>query len=245
MRIVVSLTTIPTREHSLLKTIKSIQSGTVLPDIIYVNIPVKYVRFKEQFDPDVKKDLQSMKGVQVNDIQEERGSLDKIIPILKLEQDPDTCIVIVDDDASYSSRFIEGLVTGYSQYQTVVGYSGIAYPETAIRQTGQLRYILIQGHGQMTEILEGSFGVLFPRRVFNNFLDFEPMTAENTKMYLSDDYVFSKYLDTQGVIKRIVWYPWAGRKGDDWKTVVAWNENSQTYSLSSLGNLERYLTVKL
>lgn len=243
MRIVVSLTTIPTREQSLLKTIKSIQSGTVVPDVIYVNIPLTYVRFKEQFDPSVKKELQTMQGVKVNDVQEEHGALDKIIPVLKLEQDPDTCIIIVDDDASYSPRFIEGLVTGYSQFQTVVGYSGIAYPETAIRLSGQLRYILHQGHGQFSEILEGSFGVLFPRRVFNNFADVKPMTAENTAMYLSDDYVFSKYLDSQGVNKRVVSYPWAGRKGDDWSTIVSWNENSQTYSLSSLGNLERYMLV--
>jgi len=245
MRVVVSLTTIPTREQSLLKTIKSIQAGTVVPDVIYVNIPVKYVRFKEQFDPYVKKELQTMQGVKVNDVQEEHGALDKIIPVLNLEQDPDTCIIIVDDDASYSPRFIEGLVSGYYEFQTVVGYSGIAYPETAIRLSGHLRYILQQGHGQTAEILEGSFGVLFPRRVFDNFVDVEPMTAENTNMYLSDDYVFSKYLDSQGVNKRIVWYPWAGRKGDDWSTVVSWNENSQTYSLSSLGNLERYLAVKL
>lgn len=244
MRIVVSLTTIPTREQSLLQTIKSIQSGTVLPDIIYVNIPVHYVRFREEFDENIKNELRSMKGVHVNDVLEERGALDKIIPVLKLEQDPDTHIVIVDDDAYYGPRFLEGLVKGYNEFQTVVGYSSIAYPETAIRQTGRVCYMLIQGHGQFAEIMEGSFGVLFPRHVFNNFSEFPPMTVNNTNIYLSDDYVFSKYLDKQNVRKRVVYYPWAGRRGDDWSTIVSWNDNSQTYALSSLGNLERYLEVK-
>ena len=46
MRVVVTLTTIPTREDSVLKTVKSIFNGSVKPDVIYVNLPEWYPRFK-------------------------------------------------------------------------------------------------------------------------------------------------------------------------------------------------------
>ena len=54
MRVVVTLTTIPTREESLIKTIKSIQDGTVKPDAIYVNLPEWYPRFKCAPDPNLE-----------------------------------------------------------------------------------------------------------------------------------------------------------------------------------------------
>jgi hypothetical protein len=103
----------------------------------------------------------------------------------------------------------------------------------------------VQGHGKDTEILEGGFGVLFPRYVFDSFPLFYPMTKNNTNMYLSDDYVIGKFLDSKGFKKKVIYHSWAGRAGDDWSTICSWNEGSQTHSLSKLGNLERYMELNL
>jgi len=46
MRVVVTLTSIPSREENVVKTVESIQNGTVKPDCIYVNLARYYPKFK-------------------------------------------------------------------------------------------------------------------------------------------------------------------------------------------------------
>jgi hypothetical protein len=240
VRVVVSLTTIPTREESVLKTIESIQKGTYHVNDIYVNLPEWYPRFKCGPDPNLESKLVSM-GVKVNKCKD-YGSLTKLIPILNIETDPETLIVIVDDDMTYQPRVIEGLIRANEEFKCPVGYSGIAYPGTALKHLGHLGFILFQGHSQRTEILECAFGVLFPRKDLEGFPKHPPMDEYSDPcLYLTDDYIFSKFFDSKKIEKRIACYPWAGRRGDDWSTIWEQNPDSQTYSLSRDGNLERYL----
>jgi hypothetical protein len=82
MRVVVSLTTIPTREDSVIKTIESIQTGTYRVNEIYVNLPEWYPRFGRGPDPNLETKLVSM-GVKVN-ICKDYGSLTKLVPILDI-----------------------------------------------------------------------------------------------------------------------------------------------------------------
>jgi len=243
MRVVVTLTTIPTREESVVQTIQSLHAGTVKPDAIYVNLPEWYPRFKCAPDPHVEPILKSL-GVTVNRCKD-YGSLTKVIPTLSLETDPDTLLVIVDDDVRYQPRFLEGLMKGHEEFKCPVGYSGIAYPETVLRHYGHLRFHVFYGHGTRTEILECAFGVAYSRTFFWGFPIPEPMTEQSDRsMYTTDDFVFSKFFDSKGLEKKIVCYPWAGRVGDDWSTIWTQNEGSQTHSLSRDGNLENYLKVK-
>jgi hypothetical protein len=242
VRVVVTLTTIPTRESSIIKTIESINSGTVKPDIIYVNLPIWYPRFNCPPDPNLGSKLKIM-GVHVNSC-EDYGSLTKLVPILELEKDPETLIVVLDDDMTYGPRVIEGLVKAHEEFKCPVGYSGIGYPKTAMRYLGKNGFVLFQGHGKNTEILECAFGVLFPRRCLDGFPSVEPMKPDSEKcLYTTDDFIFSKFFDSRGVPKKIACYPWAGRFGDDWSTLWSQNPNSQTHALSS-ENLENYLKVE-
>jgi len=240
VRVVVSLTTIPTREESVIKTIESIQKGTYRVNDIYVNLPVWYPRFKCGPDPNLESKLVSM-GVKVNKCKD-YGSLTKLIPILDIETDPETLIVIVDDDMTYQPRVVEGLVRANEEFKCPVGYSGIAYPETAIQYMGHPGFILFQGHGKSTEILECAFGVLFARKHLEGYPVPEPMTPHSDKcLYTTDDYMFSKFFDSKSIEKKVACYPWAGRRGDDWSTIWVQNSGSQTHSLSRDGNLQNYL----
>jgi len=244
VRVVVTLTTIPTREDSVIKTIESIQAGTYKVNEIYVNLPEWYPRFGRGPDPNLETKLVSM-GVKVNTCKD-YGSLTKLVPILDIETDPETLIVVLDDDVTYNKRVVEGLVRANEQFKCPVGYSGIAYPDTAIKHLGHNGFILFQGHGQKTEILECAFGVLFPRKCLDGFPVPEPMTPDSDKyMYLTDDFIFSKFFDSKGIEKKIACYPWAGRRGEDWSTIWTQNEGSQTHSLSRDGNLENYLKASL
>jgi hypothetical protein len=185
-------------------------------------------------------------GVIVN-VCKDYGSLTKVIPVLDVEKDPETLIVVLDDDVSYQPQVIEGLVHGYLQFRTVVGYSGIAYPETAIQHMGRNGYALYLGHGNCAEILECAFGVLFPRGCLEGFPVPEPMTPESDKcLYLTDDFIFSKFFDSKGIQKRVVCYAWVGRHGDDWSTIWIQNEGSQVHSLSrDENNLINYMSAGL
>jgi hypothetical protein len=245
MRVVVTLTTIPTREDSVIKTIESIQRGTVQPDVIYVNLPEWYPRFKRGPDPNLKTKLRDL-GVTVNECKD-YGVLTKLLPTLDIETDPETLIVIVDDDMNYQHRFLEGLVKGYNEFKCPVGYSGIAYPESVLKAYGHLRYHVFFGHGTRTEMLECSFGFAIPRGVMDGFPKFEPMSDTTEKyVYLSDDYLYTKFMDFKGVPKKVVCYPWAGRVGDDWSTIWIQNSGSQEHALSrDENNLHNFMMAGL
>lgn len=231
MRVVVTLTTIPTREESVVQTIQSLHAGTVKPDAIYVNLPEWYPRFKCGPDPNLKTKLSEL-GVTVNTCKE-YGVLTKLLPTLDIETDPETLLIIVDDDMNYQPRFLEGLVKGYEEFRCPVGYSGIAYPESVLQAYGHLRYHIFFGHGSRTEMLECAFGFAIPRGVMEGFPKLEPMTDTSEKyVYLSDDYLYTKFMDFKGVPKKVVCYPWAGRVGDDWSTIWTQNEGSQAHALS-------------
>jgi len=245
VRVVVTTTTIPTRENSVQKMIQSLKSGTVQPDAIYVNLPDWYPRFKCGPDPNLESKLVSM-GVTVNRCKD-YGVLTKLLPTLELEKDPETLLVILDDDMIYQPRFLEGLVKGYYELRCPVGYSGLAYPETTMRMWGRLGYCLFQGHGQETEMLECAFGMLIPRKDMEGFPAIEPLTETSEKyIYLSDDYLYTKYLEHKGLKKKVVCYPWAGRRGDDWSTIWVQDPDSQTHALSrDDNNLHNFMMAGL
>ena len=130
VRIVTTMTVIPTREVALVKAIMSIQRGNIKPEAMYVNIPNEYVRFEEKIAPWLKPVLEAI-GVTILELEHDRCCLNKILPILSFETDPETLVVTIDDDIIYSPLFIAGLLEAHNKFGGVVGYSGLLYPEKA------------------------------------------------------------------------------------------------------------------
>lgn len=236
VRLVTTMTVIPTREESILGTIKSIQAGTVKPDAMYVNIPRAYIRFRQPLDAGLIPRLRAL-GVHVIELEHDRACLNKILPVLAHETDPETLVVTLDDDMTYTPRFIEGLYEGWKQFGDVVGYSGMYYPETVLRHTGQLRYGIVWGHGNRADILENGFGTMFQLGHLKGFPDLPPLTADvDPVMYISDDYIMGRFFDHKGFPKRVVCHPWIGRTGDDWSSMCTENENAKTFALAASRN---------
>ena len=232
-RIIVTLTTIPSREKAVLKTIESLKNNTIKPDIIYVNLRKVVVRINKEFSENFKDQLLNA-GATINECKD-YGSLTKLIPIINIETDPNTLIITADDDIIYKPRFIEGLVTGYNMFNTVVAYSGIAYPDTALEVLGRVDYLCFQKNGSLTQIVESGFGTIIKREWLNNF----PIVPEETQncnnyMYMCDDYFVSLYFDTVGIKKTIINLPWIGRIGDDWSSICSFIEDdpNNNFSLS-------------
>lgn len=235
-RLVTTMTVIPTREESIVGTIESIQAGTLKPDAMYVNIPREYIRFRQPLDAGLIPKLKEL-GVHVIELEHDRACLNKILPMLAYETDPETLVVTLDDDMTYASRFIEGLYEGWKQFGDVVGYSGMYYPETVLRHTGQLRYGIVWGHGNRADILENGFGTMFQLGVLKGFPDLAPLSADTDPvMYISDDYIMGRFFDHKGVPKRVVCHPWIGRVGDDWTSMCTENANAKTFELATSRN---------
>ena len=217
MRVVVTLSTIPYREKSVVDTIISIKNGTLVPDAIYVNVPTWYPNFNRAPDPNLKTQLENA-GAIVNSCKD-YGTFTKFIPTLEIEKDPDTLIIIIDDDNVYSPHFVAGLVKGYEDFKCPVGYSGISYPESVIQLFGVLKYHLFIGHGMPTEMLECAFGYAFTVADIQGFHDIQPMNMSIKFFYFSDDYVLSRFFKE----KKVVFYDVIGRCGDDCSSICTQN----------------------
>jgi hypothetical protein len=160
---------------------------------------------------------------------EDMGTLTKSIPTLKYETDPETLFIVIDDDAIYSPRFIEGLIKGYNEFNCVVGYSGIAYPDFVKRIYGRVGYLLYQGHGQKTHILETSFGIAMKRKWISCITKSFPHNG------IHDDYILALLFDGLKIEKKVINYEWIGRNGDDWSSIVQFinqDENAISYGKS-------------
>jgi hypothetical protein len=231
MRVVVGLSTIPSREESVLLTIESLSNGSCKPDAIYVSLPEWYPRFKCAPKPGLAEAITKAGGTVLKC--KDTGVFTKLVPVLEVEQDPFTVIITGDDDATYTPLFIEGLLTGYSHYHCPVGYSGIIYPETSLKIYNDIEYHLFGGHGALVEILETSFGMLIPRWAMFGFPKVQPYTLESNKcLYFSDDYLYSKFFDSKKIPKRLLCYDQIGRRDNDWSSIMKFNAGAQECALS-------------
>lgn len=224
-RVVVTLTTIPSRATHVVETVQSIVNGTLKPDALYVNIPRYYKRFETAPDPKLIEVLERAGATVI--LCEDHGTLTKVIPILGVEPEPETLIVIIDDDQVYSPGLLEHLVKGHREFQCAVGFSGIGYPDGP-----NSRYRISWGHGVPTDILEGSSGMLVPRKAFDGF----PDCSHESLLWKCDDYVYARLCDRNRVKKRVICYQNIGRFGDDFSSIRTSDESSQVHSLSRENN---------
>lgn len=243
VRIVTTMTVIPTREVALVKAIMSIQRGNIKPEAMYVNIPNEYVRFEEKIAPWLKPVLEAI-GVTILELEHDRCCLNKILPILSFETDPETLVVTIDDDIIYSPLFIAGLLEAHNKFGGVVGYSGLLYPEKAESYgLKPLEYNVRIGHGASTEILQQGFGTMTKISSFYGFPDVPPLQkGMDASLYLSDDYVISRFYDYKKLTKTVVCWDQIGRFKDDWSSICTLGDDGMTHKLSEeRKSLEDYL----
>ena len=232
-RIVTTMTVIPTREYDVIKTIMSIKEGSLQPSAMYINIPKHYVRFKQKLEPWLVPVLESI-GMKVILLDSDKCCFNKILPILDHEKDPETLVVTIDDDIIYSPMFIAGLYEGYKVFGNVVGYCGFTYPEFTTKNGG---YALRIGHGSKTQVIQQGFGTMTMLSSFYDFPYIPPLTKHsNPSLYLSDDYVISRFYDFKKIDKYIICWDQIGRRlpnFDDWSSICTLQDTDEKFMLSS------------
>jgi hypothetical protein len=196
-KVVVSLTTIPSRVSSLDRIIGCLKKQTLIPDRIYLNLPRYSIREKIPY-PDYPSD----KLVYVNRC-DDYGPITKLYPTLLLEKDPETIIITVDDDVDYSEDLIETLVRGAQ-----------LHPNSAISGSGFIVgdlwncFAVIHSPNDWTEVsvIEGYSGCAYRRKFFDaDLLDY---TGAPSCAFYHDDIWISRHL-AKKKISRLV-HPGAG-----------------------------------
>jgi hypothetical protein len=141
MRIVVCLSTIPSRVEYLPLTIQSLLDQTVKADNIYIFVP-KWSKKEKCIYPETF----TANNEYVKIIENDEGPITKLYPIFQFvpeAEDENTVVISVDDDSKYDSTMIESLLHAYqscpSKYDVVSnsgwiinGWSNICYPMAPI-----------------------------------------------------------------------------------------------------------------
>jgi hypothetical protein len=122
-RCVVSLTTIPDRVNLLSECLNSLDNQSLKPSQIYLQIP-KTTLSGKRFDLSLLKKIHIPSSVKINIIDKDYGPITKLIPVLELEKDPDTYIIIVDDDIIYHKDLIKTLCNPKHDAFDAIGLAG-------------------------------------------------------------------------------------------------------------------------
>ena len=221
-RIVVSLSTIPSRVANLEQTLMSLAVQTRKPDVVYVSVPK--VSDREGVSYPIKMIAKQIKRVlpgigRVAVLEEDYGPLTKLMGPLMGESDPKTLIITVDDDQKYDERLVETLVAGSEKHPGSVvclcGHVIGRFPNMwAFRcSRGDVKWPLKMIYLEPdtpVDIVSGWCGVLYPRGVFGDEVPHPAMEdlRKNKLKILNrhDDLLVSAWLDLLDVNKYVVAY---------------------------------------
>ena len=221
-RIVVGLTTIPSRCDKLEETLVSLASQTLKPDAILISVPKMSKREGVPYPvPNIAKTVKRiLPGVgKVVVLDEDYGPLTKLIGPLFNEPDPETIIITVDDDQRYGKNMVATLLAGARAHPgSVVCRCGHVigkfphlwgYRINRGDRTWPLSTVNVEP-GSRVDIVSGFCGVLYPRGVFGTAEDIPDPAMEALRkdtlpiLNKHDDLYISGWLDLLGVEKYVV-----------------------------------------
>ena len=234
MRIIASMTTIPSRIDRIRPAIESVLCQTVPVEHLELNVPYVCVRTNDVYTlPKWLTEMERVKVFRTNDY----GPITKISPtLLRYKDDQKTYLWSVDDDFAYPPNQLEMLCRGHhtSEYRILARHGG------DFDADGNITF----KYGQMpVSMFEGFGTVLYPPAcIGEDFLEYVQTTSKNADCRHSDDIVLSLYFSSRHV------------------PIFIWNLPSETepfYPTGSLphsserdaihlqsgGNLERYKRV--
>lgn len=198
MRVVVSLTTLPERAALLAQAVASLQRQTRVPDAVYVWCPAERFRSVSA--------CPTFPGAQVR-LTPDLGPATKLLPILPVETDPDTRVIVVDDDVIYPPDLIAKLCAGSELFpDQAIGFTGwsLAPGDTGPTVVHWNEEVADAAMFQPVRVLEGYRGVVYRRAFLGP--DLAVHLSECAAFRCHDDILFSGYLGRRGVTCLARWY---------------------------------------
>jgi hypothetical protein len=197
-RVVVTLSTIPSRAMHLRSTLNSLLAQTTPADRIMLALPAHSKRENRPY-PAVT-ELNIPAGIDVVQTQD-LGPATKVLPAVSAERD--AIIIVVDDDVIYPPHFIETLVAAHNAHpQKALAYRGVNIDTS--REFVDLEHIFASGIGaaQKVDIVFGTWGYLLPPGTLFEGMDGTSKTQDAHKWV--DDIWVSGQLAKNGVERLIV-----------------------------------------
>lgn len=223
-KIIVSVTTIPTRIKGLTRLVKSLSSSTIKPDKIVFTITNKYKLFgdsTEHIDTInnlFKKEIENgFVYINLIDIDKEEyndyGPCNKWIgayEYIKKNEFMDEflndnyAVVVLDDDVVYHNNYIELLVNKHNlnKRSVVTGYH--SYSDYSIKNNYQMNVPIYKEHKKIP-LLKGVNGTLLPKHLFCNILNpsLKDIVDNGIKFFNKNDLV---YQDDQIITTTLYYY---------------------------------------
>jgi hypothetical protein len=195
-RVVVSLTTIPDRIRHIGPTLHSLLDQTRRPDAIVLNLPSHARREDRTYV--IPPFLDALDAVERIDCGEDRGPGTKLLPTLERERDPDTRIIVVDDDQVYPRNLVENLVEWSQRLpDAAICSRGFRIPAEYDIENRDTIYGTHIRDSERIEIMQGSAGFLVRPRFFDaSVFDYSDAPAE---AFFVDDVWFAGQLARAGV----------------------------------------------
>jgi len=200
-KVIVGLTTTPTRIGKIMPTIQSLLSQFRPADKIILSVPEKLARTGERFGdiPEEILDLAEAGKLQIHRTKD-YGPATKFVGPLEVGGDLDDKICWLDDDILYSPLLLQTLAEELDiRPKTALGVCGFF-------MTGATGYAIAPDHGGQAEILEGFGGVMCRRSDMPKAdlwpaipaSEFAGLSATARARFLADDYMMSTELRKAG-----------------------------------------------
>ena len=186
MKFCVSLTTLPSRIEHIKETLYSIQKQTLQPDRIYLNLPLKFKRLKNQFFKQNQIDKLEDYKLQISRC-EDFGPATKLMGSIESIRNSYDCVILLDDDHIYHKKCFEILIENFKKEQ--------------INYSFYLNKIFNIRHGQCSDIFLLNTSLLDKIEIFYN-----KYVKNNKNMFLDDDLWFAIYLycEKKSLIKNLI-----------------------------------------
>lgn len=129
-KIYVGISTIPSRANSniFIKNLKDFITNQVIKiDKIFITIPKKYNRFKDNVSEKTIKNLNNIPNVEILNIDIDYGPSSKYLgPLIhKYNVINNNLLIIIDDDRLYNKNLIRNLLMGYNSFPNCQFYTGL------------------------------------------------------------------------------------------------------------------------
>lgn len=204
MNIILTLTTIPSRlsdnygDMGIKSCLQSLQDQNYNDFEIHFNIPnINKLTNEEYKIPEWLENYNKIKVFRTEDL----GPATKLIPTVERIIDPETIIIVVDDDLVYHPEMINEHIKHQSERDCVFGYDSLGTYEPKF---GDIRdhYVVSVPFEMSGKVLQHYKTISYKRKYFKeDFFDF-------VKEYYSwsDDLLISAYMQKQGIPRRVMPY---------------------------------------
>jgi len=213
MKIVGSLTTLPSRINDIGPTLRSIHSQSLKLEKLYLGVPSDCKRLGTVY-PDIPREYYDYCTPIY--LKKDYGPVCKILGGLLEESDPEVLIVTFDDDIIYPRDLVETLVKYYKKNRNcAIGSAGFrtgSFPFFLSGERCHKKYhqyhpasLGVDHNGKEVDVIAGYSAALYSRKMFpkkDSLMDFLKHT-EDEDIFRNDDVLISSWLCKNGY-KRLI-----------------------------------------